>query len=158
MVTKTKPSPRKQAAKQDKEEDSEPTKSSLHSQLGITFPVTRIQRYMRERGVAERISVKAAISVATTLEFLCAEIIEAVGDGIIKDEETTKRIKPRHITLALRADEELTEVLGPETHIAMGGVIPWIEPEVAKKLKRKRKPKASQMEEEDEESEEEEED
>lgn len=92
--------------------------------------------------MAERVSVKAAIAVATTLEFLCSEVIEVVGDGMLKDEEKVLRIKPRHITLAIRSDGDLAEVLGSDTHIAMGGVIPWIEPEVAVKPKRKRRVKA----------------
>ena len=142
MVTKKKTSPSKRAPKEAPAgDDSEPTRVPLHTQLGITFPVTRIQRYMKERGVAERVSVKAAIAVATTLEFLCSEVIEVVGDGILKDEGKQMRIKPRHITLAIRSDEDLAVVLGSDTHIATGGVIPWIEPEVAMKSKRKQRRK-----------------
>ena len=159
MVGKKKASPSKRSPKQaETAKDSEPTRVPLHTQLGITFPVTRIQRYMKERGVAERVSVKAAIAVATTLEFLCSEVIEVVGDGILKDEGAPMRIKPRHITLAIRSDEDLADVLGSETHIATGGVIPWIEPEVAVKSKRKRRAKATGEEEEEEESGEEAED
>lgn len=125
-----------------KTEVPKPAHLSLHTQLGITFPVTRIRRYMKERGIAERVSVKAAIAVATTLEFLCAEMIEVVGNRLMKDERDVKRIKPRHVTLGIKGDEALMQVMGANAHIAMGGVIPWVEPEVEGKVTRRHVAKA----------------
>ena len=158
MVTKKAPTPSK--AKAMKKEGSQKAtgeeateRTGLHVQLGLTFPVTRIQRYMKERGVAQRVSVKAAIAVASTLELLCSEVMELAGENLT-EEGAYQRIKPRHLTLAIRADEELAEILGMTTHIAMGGVIPYIEPEIEYAAKPRRKKRSKDDGDEDDENEE----
>ena len=131
MVGKPNPTSVKQEASAQptaSESTGRPARVPVHLRVGVSFPVTRIRRYMKERGVAERVSVKAAIAVASTLEVLCSEMLELAGDHSKGDGRV--RIKPRHITLAVRKDGELEEVVGAQTHIAMGGVVPYVNPAV----------------------------
>lgn len=55
------------------------------------------------------------------MEYLVAEIMELAGDAA--KENKKKRINPRHITLAVRHDEEINRLLQDVT-IAQGGVLP----------------------------------
>lgn len=87
------------------------TKSQrLEHKADLIFPVTRLRRYMRQRGVAERVSTRSAVAVAATLEFLCAEVLEMAGDSL-QAEAAGKRLKPRHLRLALQSDQELSTLL-----------------------------------------------
>jgi hypothetical protein len=54
------------------------------------------------------------------LEYLCAEVLELAGNAARDNKR--KRIIPRHITLAIRNDEELNKLLGSVT-IPGGGVV-----------------------------------
>ena len=60
---------------------------------------------------------------AAVLEYLCAKILELAGNAARDNKKT--RIAPRHITLAVKNDEELNKLLGGVT-IASGGVLPNI--------------------------------
>merc|ERR1711862_501327 len=107
---------------------------------GLEFPPTRCTRLIRKVAPTDRVSAKAGVHLASTLEYLCAEICEAAGD--IAKEAGFKRIKPRHITLAVKNDELMNGVFG-DVHFYQGGVVPNIEPEVEdiKKKSKKRKAK-----------------
>jgi len=61
--------------------------------------------------------------IAAVLEYLCAEILELAGNAARDNKKS--RIIPRHITLAVKNDEELNKLLGDVT-IAQGGVLPNI--------------------------------
>ena len=61
--------------------------------------------------------------LAAVLEYLCAEILELAGNAARDNKKS--RIVPRHITLAVKNDEELNKLLGGVT-IASGGVLPNI--------------------------------
>lgn len=65
----------------------------------------------------------AAIYCAAVLEYLTAEVLEIAGDAA-KDNKA-KRIKPRHISLAVFQDEEIKKILQNVT-ISEGGVLPHI--------------------------------
>lgn len=145
--------PKKTPSKVDTKKKAQPTQASLpmdgtdlkgrmtsHERAGLIFPVGRILRIMKSGRLAERVSDKSAVAIAAVLEYLSAEIIELAGDQA-KEERSMKKymIKPRHITLAIRGDEELNEVVGGHVIIPMGGVIPHIEPEVDMKGKKSKK-------------------
>lgn len=61
--------------------------------------------------------------MAAVIEYLVAEIMELAGNAARDNKRM--RIKPRHITLAIRNDEELNKLLGHVT-ISEGGVLPAI--------------------------------
>ena len=130
-------------------ETSVTSKRRKHDRAGLLFPVTRVLGLMKEGRYAHRISPECAIGVAAVLEYLTAEILETAGDscygekGRGKDKTVTKsNIKPRHICLAVRGDEELGRAIGPDVIIPMGGVIPFIHEELSKKLRRRKRDKA----------------
>lgn len=59
----------------------------------------------------------APVYLAAVLEYLCAEILELAGNAARDNKKS--RIVPRHITLAVKNDEELNKLLGDVT-IASG--------------------------------------
>jgi histone H2A len=72
---------------------------------------------------ATRMGAGAPVYLAAVLEYLCAEILELAGNAARDNKKS--RIVPRHITLAVKNDEELNKLLGNVT-IASGGVLPNI--------------------------------
>ena len=101
------------------------------AKAGLTFPVGRIGRHLKQGRFAKRNSPGAAVFMASVLEYLVAELIELAG-GIAK-EQKKNRINPRHLQLAIRNDDELSRYLESVT-ISQGGVLPNIhEVLVAKK-------------------------
>ena len=99
------------------------TSTSSSSKAGLQFPVGRIGRYLRQGKFATRMGAGAPVYLAAVLEYLCAEILELAGNAARDNKKT--RIIPRHITLAIKNDEELNRLLGNVT-IASGGVLPNI--------------------------------
>ena len=97
--------------------------NSKSSKAGLQFPVARIGRYLKKGGYATRVGAGAPVYLAAVLEYLCAEILELAGNAARDNKKA--RIIPRHITLAVRNDEELNKFLGGVT-IASGGVLPNI--------------------------------
>jgi histone H2A len=97
--------------------------TSSSSKAGLQFPVGRIGRYLRQGKYATRMGAGAPVYLAAVLEYLCAEILELAGNAARDNKKT--RIIPRHITLAVKNDEELNKLLGNVT-IASGGVLPNI--------------------------------
>lgn len=101
--------------------DKKSTTSS--AKAGLQFPVGRIGRYLRQGKYATRMGAGAPVYLAAVLEYLTAEILELAGNAARDNKKT--RIVPRHITLAVKNDEELNKLLGGVT-IAAGGVLPNI--------------------------------
>ena len=97
--------------------------TSSSAKAGLQFPVGRIGRYLRQGKYATRMGAGAPVYLAAVLEYLCAEILELAGNAARDNKKS--RIIPRHITLAVKNDEELNKLLGNVT-IASGGVLPNI--------------------------------
>ena len=83
--------------------------SQLINTLGLQFPVGRIGRYLRQGKYAKRMGAGAPVYLAAVLEYLTAEILELAGNAARDNKRS--RITPRHITLAVRNDEELNKLL-----------------------------------------------
>jgi len=111
----------------NKSKDKQTTRSS---RAGLTFPVGRVHRYLRQGCYGERIGEGAPVYMAAVLEYLTAEILELAGNAARDNDK--KRIIPRHLQLAIRNDEELNKLLEGVT-IAQGGVLPHIRSELLPK-------------------------
>ena len=97
--------------------------TSRSAKAGLQFPVGRIARYLKKGKFASRVGAGAPVYLAAVLEYLAAEVLELAGNASRDNKKT--RIIPRHITLAIKNDEELSKLLGTVT-IAAGGVLPNI--------------------------------
>lgn len=106
-------------------EDKSTTRSA---KAGVSFPVGRLARYLREGRYAERVGAGAPVFLAAVLEYLCAEILELSGNAARDNKK--QRINPRHIQLAIRNDDELSILLS-DVVIAAGGVLPSQEVQVS---------------------------
>ncbi|KAH7818093.1 Histone H2A [Monocercomonoides exilis] len=88
-------------------------KARIHSRSiksGLIFPVGRIHRYLKNYLYNKsRVSPSAAIYTAGVLEYLAAEILELAGGACKKMK--SKRVCPRHILLAIKADDELNSLV-----------------------------------------------
>ena len=94
---------------------------SRSAKAGLQFPVARVHRQMKLGRYAPRIGAGAPVYLTGVLEYLTAEVLELAGNAC--RDLRKKRINPRHVTLAVRSDQELNEFLGGVT-IAGGGVLP----------------------------------
>merc|ERR1711935_661562 len=92
---------------------------SRSARANLQFPVGRIHRLLKKGGYAKRIGAGAPVYLAAVLEYLAAEILELAGN--LARNFKVKRIKERHLTLAVRNDDELNKLLHNVT-IANGGV------------------------------------
>lgn len=110
-----------------KGKDKQTTRSG---RAGLTFPVGRVHRYLKQGSYSERVGDGAPVYLAAVLEYLTAEILELAGNAARDNEK--KRIIPRHLQLAIRNDEELNKLLEGVT-IAQGGVLPNIRSELLPK-------------------------
>ena len=93
------------------------------AKAGLVFPVGRIGRYLRQGPIAKRVGAGAPVYLAAVLEYLTAEILELAGNAARDNKR--QRIIPRHITLAVKNDEELAKLFTNVT-ISGGGVLPNI--------------------------------
>eukprot|EP01006_Ploeotia_vitrea_P048272 TRINITY_DN67212_c3_g2_i1.p1 TRINITY_DN67212_c3_g2~~TRINITY_DN67212_c3_g2_i1.p1 ORF type:complete len:148 (-),score=23.99 TRINITY_DN67212_c3_g2_i1:231-674(-) len=104
--------------------------SARSRKAGLTFPVGRTNRLLRQNRYASRIGKAAPVYLAAVLEYLVAELLELAGNA--SRDNMKKRINPRFLTLAIRNDEELNKLLAGVT-IASGGVLPNIQQILLKK-------------------------
>ncbi|TPP51667.1 Core histone H2A/H2B/H3/H4 family protein [Leishmania donovani] len=100
----------------------------------LNFPVGRIHSRLKD-GLyrKQRCGASAAIYCAALLEYLTTEVIEL--SGAAAKAQKTERIKPRHLLLAIRGDEELNQVV--KATISRGGVVPNVHKALEKKSKKK---------------------
>ncbi|XP_073144087.1 histone H2AX-like [Henckelia pumila] len=94
---------------------------SRSTKAGLQFPVGRIARFLKKGRYSHRVGSGSPVYLSAVLEYLAAEVLELAGNAARDNKKN--RIVPRHIQLAVRNDEELSNLLGSVT-IASGGVLP----------------------------------
>ena len=109
---------------------------SVSSRLGLIFPVGRIGSLLRRGRYTKRVAAAAPVYLTAVLEYLTAELLELSGK--VAAQQKKKRITPRAITLAVRHDEELSQLLQNVT-FTQGGVLPNLHEVLKKKKKGSRK-------------------
>lgn len=103
---------------------------SKSKRAGLRFPVGRIGRYLKNGRYAKRVGVGASVYMASVLEYLTVELLDLAGSYAKNAKKT--RINPRHIQLAIKNDDALSEYLS-DVVVAQGGVLPSINDALAKK-------------------------
>ncbi|GAM22405.1 hypothetical protein SAMD00019534_055800, partial [Acytostelium subglobosum LB1] len=94
---------------------------SRSGRASIIFPVSRIERLLREGRYTARVESTAPVYLAAVLEYLVIEILELAFNTCEQGGKT--RITPQHINHAVGNDAELNTVFS-KVIIAQGGVIP----------------------------------
>lgn len=121
----------------------------VNKKAGLTFPVARVNRYIKKGRFAKRVGSNAPVFMAAVLEYVVAEVLEVAGNNALADKK--HRLRPRHVMLAIDEDRDLKELLGGVT-IAGAGVAPGIQEflqpkkdKISKKQQEKAAKKAAQQ-------------
>lgn len=102
----------------------EKQRQSRANRAGLMLPVSRIHSYLRNGQFSNyRIGSGAPVYLAAVLEYLLAEIIDNAADVALKHNK--RRITSRFLNLAIRSDNEMSQLLSKVT-ITNGGVVPNI--------------------------------
>eukprot|EP00659_Diplonema_papillatum_P013573 gene13573-20908_t len=94
---------------------------SLAQKANLTFPAGRITGALKRGRYAKRVSPMAGVFLSAVLEFCTKEVMKLAKEAACRKKQK-HHIKPRHICLAVREDEELNALLSKVT-IAGGGVV-----------------------------------
>ena len=105
-------------------------KAASAAKAGLKFSAGAVGGQLKRGRYAKRVSKAAAIYLASAIEYCTSELLELATKVATRTKKTT--LKPRHIALAVRNDDELNKLLASVT-IAAGGVVPNVHPAIAKK-------------------------
>ena len=106
------------------------SKKTNTAKAGCKFSPGVIGGQLKRGRFAKRVSKAAAVYLAASIEYCTSELLELATKVAKKTKKTT--LKPRHLALAVRNDDELNKLLSSVT-IASGGVVPNVHPAIAKK-------------------------
>ena len=81
---------------------------SKSQKAGLTFPVARFNRYLKNKSGMKRIGGSAPIYLAAVVEYIAAEIMEVTGNGTKKSNRKT--ISPEELSAAIRGDSDLNKL------------------------------------------------
>ncbi|XP_004647632.1 histone H2A-Bbd type 1-like [Octodon degus] len=91
---------------------SKPRKKGISrsSRAELQFPVSRVERYLREGGYAQRLSSTTLVFLTGILEFLTAKILDQAGKEA--QEKHKKLITPQHLETVIERIQHLHPLLG----------------------------------------------
>ena len=89
---------------------------------GLQLSIARVENVMRSMTCIDRMGRGAPVYMTAAIEYILSEILELSGNAARDNKKM--RMKPRHILLAVRNDEELNKLF--LNTIMGGGVIPNI--------------------------------
>lgn len=75
-------------------------------EIGLSFPVGRIGRKLREMNISARVSISAAIAMTAMVNYLTADLLDLCVHVAGLEKKT--RITPDHILEAIRSDHEMS--------------------------------------------------
>lgn len=106
-------------------ESIEKTKRNVSrtKQPRLLFPAHLARRFLKHGKYSTRIGRNASVALAAVVEYLTLELLGLSGMIAVKLEAS--RIRPRHLLMSIRLDDELNELLSHIT-IPNGGVLPSI--------------------------------
>lgn len=87
------------------------------------FRVGRMHRLLKSKSHVLRVSPAAAMALGKAVTFLVEEVLDVASHVMKEDKKRT--LTPRHITLAIRSDEDLDHLFRGATFVG-GGVLPYI--------------------------------
>lgn len=99
------------------------TRTTGSKKAGLTFPVARVRANLKKGKYSTRVGEGAPVYLTCILEYLAAEVLELAGN--CARDFKTKRIKPRHMLLAIERDEELS-ILFKNRGLSGAGTMPWL--------------------------------
>jgi histone H2A len=108
-------------------------RQSVSARAGLVFPAGRVGSMLRRGRYARRVSASAAVYTTAVLEYLTSELLE-LSVKALNAAKKGHRLTPRAITLAVRLDEDLGNLLHNVT-ISRGGVVPNLHKALQKKSK-----------------------
>eukprot|EP01064_Diplonema_japonicum_P036904 TRINITY_DN847_c12_g1_i1.p1 TRINITY_DN847_c12_g1~~TRINITY_DN847_c12_g1_i1.p1 ORF type:complete len:149 (+),score=31.76 TRINITY_DN847_c12_g1_i1:68-514(+) len=106
-------------------------KVSRSAKAGLVFPVGRFGNLLKKGRYAKRVSSTCAVYLAAVLEYTCNELL-TMSSKTAYNYSKQQSIKPRHICLAVREDEDFNTLLQGVT-IAGGGVVQNVHAAVSRK-------------------------
>jgi histone H2A len=75
------------------------------AKAGLVFPVSRVNRHLRDAKNMKRVGAGAPVYLAAILEYIAAEVLEISGNATAKDNR--KRITHQDVMRCIRNDPEL---------------------------------------------------
>lgn len=96
---------------------------SRSAKAGISFPIGRIDSFMKSSSLTKRVGSTAPVFMAAALEQLTAELLELAAK--FTRDGNRRRITPRYVRLAVGNDPEFRELLA-DISIGEGGVMPTL--------------------------------
>merc|ERR1711957_850410 len=80
---------KKTGSKVGVKKDSSKPGVKKEKRAGISFPVTRIKRYMTKMRANKTVRDTAAVFLSAVLEYLCAEVTDLAGNMALDDNKKT---------------------------------------------------------------------
>lgn len=99
------------------EENRQKSNISRSARAQLNFPVSRIERFLREGNFSQRLSASAPVFLAGVLEYLTADVLDLSG----KEAQASgrKRITPEHVSWAVENNKHLRKIFKVDSKSAV---------------------------------------